>query len=75
MKKNNVRKNNVRTMVFIGLDGLDCPVYKCLETGQLWKDLSLDEHPQLHSCGCLDDDPGWAIRPDLEIRFKTKYKF
>jgi hypothetical protein len=70
-----MKKNNVRTMELIGLDGLGCPVYKCLETGQLWKDLSLDEHPQLHSCGCLDDDPGWAIRPDLEIRFKSKYKF
>jgi hypothetical protein len=70
----NNKNSNIRTMEFIAVDFFGSPVYKCLETGQLWKDLGDGEYPQLHSCDDLDGDPGWAIRPDLEIRFKTKYE-
>jgi hypothetical protein len=73
-KNSNIR-TNVRTMALVAIDDWGCPVYKCLETGGLWKDLSFGdgEHPQLHSCGCLDDDPGRAISPDLEVKFRSRY--
>jgi hypothetical protein len=74
MKKKNSNNSNVRTMVLVTIDDWGCPVYRCIETKQLWKDLSFGgEHPQLHSCGCLDDDPGYPIKPDLIIRFKSRY--
>lgn len=67
---------DIRTMEFVGLDGLYYPTYRCLETGHLWKDLSLDDrHPQLHYCGDLDDDPGPAIKSTLTLKFKSKYRY
>ena len=71
----NKKDNNIRTMELVAVDFFDCPVYRCIETGRLWKDLSFGgAEPQLHSCGDLDGDPGWPIRPDLEVKFKTKYE-
>jgi len=32
--------NNIRTMEFLGIDGWNRPVYKCVETGTLWKDIT-----------------------------------
>lgn len=69
--------NNVRTMEFIGLDDWRRPVYKCIENGRLWKDLSPDsENPDLYSSSdnTIDGEPDCPIKRDLEIIFKTKYK-
>ena len=68
--------NNIRTMEFIQLDYWGNPVYKCIETEQLWVDLNPphSEQPALHRCIEIDDDPGYPINPNLEIRFINKYK-
>ena len=69
--------NNARTMKFIEVDFWSRPIYKCIETGQLWKDLSCgdSEVPDLYSCqNELDGEPEYPINPDLNIVFKTKYK-
>ena len=66
---------NIRTMEFIGVDSWSGPVYKCLETGQLWKDITLgSENPYLCSCQNFDGEPDYPIKNELEIVFKTKYK-
>ena len=65
------------TMEFIGLDDWDNPVYKCIETGVLWKDLALKhaDKPALYSCGNeFDGDPCYPIKEDLKVKFKTRYK-
>lgn len=66
-----MENNNIRTMELMGEDDWSRPVYKCLETGILWKDLNLGEgEPDLHSCGNrIDGEPCSPIRKDLEIRF------
>jgi hypothetical protein len=67
---------NVRTMEFIEVDYWDRPVYKCVENGVLWKDITLgSEIPDLHSCGNdFDGEPDSPIKSDLVIVFKSKYK-
>jgi hypothetical protein len=68
---------NVRTMEYIGRDNFDNPVYKCIETGVLWKDISLgkSDTPELYSCGNeFDGDPGFPIKSDVVVTFKTKYE-
>lgn len=69
-------KNNVRTMEFVCTDNFSTPVYKCLETNKYWKDVSADhENPELLSCGDdIDGDPGYPIKPELKVVFKSKYK-
>lgn len=63
-------------MEFLGIDGWNRPVYKCVETGTLWKDITLgSEKPELYSCqNVFDGEPECPIKSDLEIHFKTKYK-
>lgn len=69
--------NNVRTMEFIGLDDWHRPVYKCIENGRLWKDLSPDsENPDLYSSSnnTIDGEPDCPIKKDLKIQYNSKYK-
>lgn len=67
---------NVRSMEFIGLDDWNRPVYRCVENGILWKDLSLGRGiPELYSCGnSIDGEPDSPIREDLEVVFNSKYE-
>ena len=68
-------ENNIRTMEFLGVDFWDRPVYKCIETGSLWKDLTLGSKiPELYSCGNdFDGEPDCPIKSNLEIHFKNQY--
>ncbi|WP_449010237.1 LPD11 domain-containing protein [Paenibacillus taichungensis] len=67
---------NVRTMEFMGKDFWDRPVYKCVENGILWKDITLGKgNPELYSCGNeFDGEPSSPIRSDIVVTFKTKYE-
>lgn len=69
---------NVRTMEFVGVDDWDRPVYKCVENGYLWKDLSLGKSatPDLFSSSNneFDGEPDRPINSNLTIVFKTKYE-
>lgn len=67
-------ENNIRTMKLIGIDDWSRPVYKCIETGQLWKDITLGgENPELYSCdNNFDGEPGFPIKTELEIRFENQ---
>lgn len=69
---------NVRTMEFLGVDFWDRPVYKCIENGYLWKDISLgkSDTPALYSSSNneFDGEPGSPIKSDLVVVFKTKYE-
>lgn len=67
---------NVRTMEHVGVDHWDRPVYKCIETGVLWKDLTLgSDNPELYSCGNdFDGEPCSPIKSDFVVTFKTKYE-
>lgn len=69
-------KNNIRTMELIGIDFWSRPVYKCIENGILWKDITLgSDNPELYSCqNDFEGEPDCPIKSDLEIRFKTKYE-
>lgn len=66
----------MRTMIFIGTDDWHRPVYECVETGVLWKDITLGQkYPELYSCqNSFDGEPDCPIKPDLEITFKTIYQ-
>ena len=68
--------NNIRTMEFLGEDFWSRPVYKCIETGILWKDITCgNDEPELYSCqNTFDGEPDCPIKNDLEIKFKTKYE-
>lgn len=63
--------NNIRTMEFIGCDSWCRPVYKCIETGILWKDINCGEGtPCLSSCNNeFEGEPDCAIKSELEIHF------
>jgi hypothetical protein len=64
-------------MEYMGVDDWDMPVYKCIETGSLWKDIQLGkcDMPALYSCGNdFDGEPCFPIRSDLVVVFKTKYE-
>jgi D-hexose-6-phosphate mutarotase len=67
---------NVRTMDFIGKDDWDRPVYKCIETGHLYKDINMGKgKPELYTCGNeFDGEPGFPIKSELIVTFKTKYE-
>lgn len=73
MKNSN---ENVRTMEFIGLDDWSRPVYRCVENGVLWKDVTLGSGtPELCSCGnSFDGEPDSPINRDLEVIFNPKYE-
>jgi len=68
--------NKIRTMELIGVDDWDRPVYKCIETDYLYKDITLgNEKPELYSCqNSFDGEPDCSIKNDLEIVFKKQYK-
>jgi len=70
-----MENNNIRTMEFKGLDDWNRPVYKCIETGIMWKDITLgSEKPELYSCGnTFDGEPDCLIKSDLEIHFINQY--
>lgn len=65
--------NNIRIMEFLGIDDWSRPVYKCVETGILWKDITLgSDNPELYSCGNnFDGEPDSPIKSELEIHFKN----
>jgi hypothetical protein len=68
---------NVRTMEYVGVDDWDRPVYKCIETGMLWKDITMggNDNPELYSCNnAFDGEPDSPIKSDLVVIFKTKYE-
>ena len=67
--------SNIRTMELLGVDDWDRPTYKCIETGSLWKDITLgSDKPELCSCqNSFDGEPDSPIKSTLEIHFKTKY--
>ncbi|QDX94722.1 hypothetical protein EEL30_22025 [Brevibacillus laterosporus] len=67
--------NKVRKMEFLGVDDWDRPVYKCIESNMLWKDVTLgSEKPELYSCqNSFDGEPDSPIKSDLEIHFKNQY--
>jgi hypothetical protein len=72
----NALESNIRTMNLIGVDDWDRPVYKCVENGMLWKDITLgNENPDLYSCGNdFDGEPDSSIKSNLVVIFQTKYK-
>lgn len=67
---------NVRTMEYVEKDFWDRPIYKCIETGDLWKDITLGKgDPELYSCGNeMDGEPCSPIKSELVVTFKTKYE-
>lgn len=71
-----MESNNIRTMELIGVDDWDRPVYKCIETGNLYKDITLgSDNPDLYSCSNdFEGEPGFPINDDLEIHFKETVK-
>lgn len=69
--------SNIRTMELLGTDDWSRPVYKCIKTGILYKDMNLGEsdNPNLYSCGNqFDGDPCSPIKSELEIHFKDTVK-
>lgn len=69
--------DNIRTMEFIGVDDWDCPVYKCIENGYLWKDINLGKGiPSLYSSSNneFDGEPDSPIKDEITVVFKTKYE-
>lgn len=76
MNKNTLEDNNIRTMELLGVDDWSRPVYKCIETGILYKDITLgSDTPEIYSCGnSFDGEPDCPIKSNLEIRFKDTVK-
>lgn len=69
--------NNVRTMKFLGIDSCNRPVYKCVENGVLWKDVTRGQgEPKLYSScyNAFDGEPDCPINKDLEIHYFGKDK-
>jgi hypothetical protein len=64
--------NNIRTMELIGFDDFSRAVYKCVETGKLYKNVAIKGlNPELYSCGNIFDGiPDQHIEDNLEIHFK-----
>ena len=58
------------------IDDWSRPVYKCIENGILWKDITLgDDNPELYICqNSFDGEPDSPIKSELEIHYNTKYK-
>ncbi|MDA6131060.1 hypothetical protein OSK38_27285, partial [Escherichia coli] len=74
--ENTLESNNIRTMELIGVDDWSRPVYKCIETGILYKDITLgSDNPDLYSCSNdFEGEPDFPIKYDLEIHFKETAK-
>ena len=67
-----MENNNIITMEFIGVDNGNNDVYKCVETGILYKDGKQWRNlkPELYSCGnSFDGECGFPIDSNLEINF------
>ena len=71
-----MESNNIRTMELIGVDDWSRPVFKCIETGDLYKDITLGRGiPDLYSCSNdFDGEPGFPIKSGLEIIFEETEK-
>lgn len=69
--QNRMSNNNIRTMEYLGEDFWCRPVYKCVETGILWKDITCgSKRPELYSCGNdFEGEPDCPIKDTLEIHF------
>lgn len=66
--------SNIRTMEYIGEDDWGHDVYKCIETGILYKDDNSvqGDKPDLYSCGNeFDGDLNSPIKKELEVKFKN----
>jgi len=66
-----------RNMEFVGIDDWNNPIYKCIETNILWKDINCgDSEPiELYSCqNSFDGEPDTPIKSSLNIIFRTKYE-
>lgn len=64
--------NNIRTMELLGVDDWNHDVYRCIETGVLYKDVSYfhGDIPELCNCGnAFDGEPSFLIDEKLEIHF------
>jgi hypothetical protein len=66
-----MENNNIRTMEFLGNDDWSRPVYKCIETNCLYKDITLgSKNPELYSCSNdFDGEPDSHIKYELEIHY------
>lgn len=64
------------TMQFVGLDDWSNPVYKCVENGQLYKDLNHGVgEPALYSCqNKFDGEPEIPVKTRLKINYLNQYK-
>lgn len=77
-KNSNIRtieNSNIRTMEFVCVDDWNDDVYRCIETGVLYKDVSPSEseEPELYSCGNeIDGEPCYPINKNLEIHFTER---
>lgn len=70
-------ENNIRTMEFVCKDDWGNYVYKCIETGILYKDLAPEkERAELYSCGNeIDGEPCYLINKfnkNLKIHFVNR---
>jgi len=73
-----MENNNIRTMEYTGIIDFGNPVYKCIETGILFKDLNdrsyKNDIPELYSCGNeIDGDPCYPINKNITIIYNSKY--
>lgn len=68
-----MENNNIRRMEYAGVDDWDKRVYKCVETGTLYKDISDFKWLDPELCTCGNDfygEPGFPIdTSNLEIHF------
>lgn len=64
-------EQKTRTMKFVDVDHWDRPIYRCVETNILYKDLNMGEHePALYSCqNQWDGEPDSPIKNDIELIF------
>lgn len=62
------------TMRFIGTDSWGRAVYKCLENGQLYKDINLKGKKDLNDCdNDFDGEPGFQIPETWDVVY-VEYK-
>ena len=66
----------IMTMEFLTIDDWSNDIYRCIETGILYKDLSLPHinKPELYSCGNeIDGDPCYPLdMVNIELIFKER---
>ena len=66
--------SKIRTMKLLGLDRWCRPIYRCIETKELYKDVNLGEGTiALHSCdNAIDGEPSYPINSDLEVVYEKR---